>query len=191
MAMVEAVTGQHWRDYFVARVRDPAGMGDAQFLNPLNPSGSMWASITEYASFVRTLFHDGRDGAAVVLSAEAVALQQANHMPPDVVRVSTPEPDLEYGLNNWRWCYQPVDARVLGDANQIVPDLSCASEHLTGHSGKGGFGPWIDVQRGIYGVFAMREETSGNPEDYTPEELNRLKLVRLYSGLAFDNLPAD
>ncbi|MBU1429521.1 beta-lactamase family protein [Myxococcota bacterium] len=184
VAIVEQQIGAPWTDYFAIRIAEPAGMGAVAFRDPMAPSGSLRASVRQYAAFVRALFHD-LDGASVLLSVEALAAQQANQMPPGVVRLITPQPDLDYGLNNWRWCYEEVDAGVLEDASQIRPDSSCEAVHQTGHAGKGGFLPWIDLTHDRYGVYAMREASSSDsPEDYSPEEVAMTAIVRLYSGIA-------
>ena len=184
VALIESQLGFSWIDYFNSRVVEPAQMGNAFFRNTMNPSGSLRASAREYAAFVKTIFHDF-SGAGVILSAEAVAEQFANQMPEGVVKLFTPRQDLDYGLNTWRWCYLGVDANVLQDTEQIQVDPSCDVIHQTGHAGKGGFTPWIDLTHSRYGVFSIREDFVGDQaDDYSQEVLELITLVRLYSGLA-------
>lgn len=113
-------------------------------------------------------------------------------MPENVVYLKTPQEGLEYGLNVWRWCYRPLtpEALLAIDVDAILGarDPSCNEIHQTGHSGKGGYQPFIDRKRGFYGVYAMREPSPGPGDEYTPEELGLTTSVRLYVGLVVEAL---
>ena len=166
----------------------------------MNISGSLRASVADYAKFVRAVFHDGQPGAnAIVLSPAAVQEQEKSQMPPGVVYLSQLQPGLEYGLNTWRWCYQDIDAETLlafgRDPNSFEPadvlamqDSSCTGVHQQGHGGKGGYQPFVDRKRGFYGVFAMREPSPGAGDQYSFSELTLTAVVRLYAGLVVDQL---
>jgi CubicO group peptidase (beta-lactamase class C family) len=191
-AMIEVASGQSFETLYETLVKNPLGLL-AQYKNPTLISGSLHSSVADYSKFVRAVYHDGAgDHATAILSKAAVTAQEASQMPPGVVYRGTPQPGLEYGLNTWRWCYQPLAAATLlaldGTAIQAALDPSCAAVHQQGHGGKGGYQPFIDRARGIYGVFSMREPSPGGDATYTTAETNMTTTARLYAGLVADEL---
>ena len=195
-AMIELATGQSFPILYKTLVKDPIGLtGD--YTNPNNLSGGYWTSVSDYAKFVRAIFHSKDPTSKLkILSFEATNEQEKSQMPPGVVYRMSPQKGLEYGLNTWRWCYKYMTAEQLLDPNiaanpteaMSYQDTSCTQVHQQGHGGKGGYHPFIDRKRGMYGVFSMREASAGGGADYEANELNTTALVRLYSGLVVENL---
>lgn len=181
-AVVEQLSRMPWTTVYETLVATPAGMA-AAYRSQTLLSGSLRSSVSDYAKFVRALFHDGRDGTRTILSAAAIEQQERSQMPPSVAYLITPQPGLEYGLNIWRWCYAPHGPEILDDPTAIVADATCTAVHQSGHGGKGGFQPWIDRERGFYGVFSMREPSPAGGADYTVAEVSITTAVRLYAGL--------
>jgi D-alanyl-D-alanine-carboxypeptidase/D-alanyl-D-alanine-endopeptidase len=197
-AMLEVATGETYAELFERLVQTPTGM-TAFYQDEKSIAGSMRASVSDYARFVRGVYHSGTPGA--LLSAAALAEQEKNQLPPNVVRLSQLQPGLDYGLNTWRWCYEARTAEELlafgRTPEEFTPedllgiqDPSCAVIHQQGHGGKGGYQPWVDRRRGFYGVFAMREPSAGGGDDYSYSELSLTAVVRLYAGLVIDELRA-
>jgi serine-type D-Ala-D-Ala carboxypeptidase/endopeptidase len=197
-AMVEVATGESYDGLFQRLVRRPTGMS-AAYQNPTEISGSLRASVRDYARFVRDIFHAGVPGG--LLSAEALLEQEKNQFPEGLVRRSQLQPGLDYGLNTWRWCYRNTDAETLlafgqdpdafsSEEAQALQDSSCTEIHQQGHGGKGGYQPWVDRPRGFYGVFAMREPSPGGGDDYSASELSLTAFVRLYAGLVVEAMRA-
>ena len=194
-AAVEKVTGEPWAETFARLVTAPLGVSWAYgpptaAANP-NMAGSIRASVAEYARFVRAIYHDGLGGPRTLLSAEAVAEQERSQMPPGVTPLLTPQPGLEYGLNNWRFCFEtPTDLAFLTSGEALVIDTSCGATFAVGHSGKGGFVPWIDVAQGYYAVYAMREDSPGDDATYTGAEIDLAANIRLLTSLIMAKHPA-
>ncbi|MCU0673976.1 MAG: beta-lactamase family protein [Myxococcota bacterium] len=197
-AMLEVATGEPYTDLFQRLVQAPTGMS-AFYQSEKNIAGSMRASVSDYARFVRAIYHAGAPG--TLLSAEALEEQERNQLPPDVVRRSQLQPGLDYGLNTWRWCYRNTDAETLLALGRTpeaftpedllgIQDASCSELHQQGHGGKGGYQPWVDRRRGFYGVFAMREPSAGGGDQYSYSELSLTAVVRLYAGLVVEELRA-
>lgn len=184
-AMIEALSGKDWLTVYQQLVATPLEL-TSTWLNPKNPAAGFWSSVSEYSLFVRALFHDRLDGADRILTREAIEEQTRSQMPDGVVYLITPQPGLEYGLNNWRWCTRTVGPSILEDPTTIVADPSCTEVHQTGHGGKGGYQPWIDLKRNFYGVYSMREPSPGAGSEYTPEEQYLTAVVRMYAGLVID-----
>jgi D-alanyl-D-alanine-carboxypeptidase/D-alanyl-D-alanine-endopeptidase len=184
-AVVEQLARMPWPMVYETLVATPAGMA-AEYRSETLLSGSLRASVSDYAKFVRALFHDGRDGDRTILSTAGVEQQERSQMPAGVAYLMTPQPGLEYGLNTWRWCYAQHGPEILDDPTAIITDASCTGVHQTGHGGKGGFQPWIDRERGFYGVFAMREPSPAGGADYTVAEVSITTAVRLYAGLVIE-----
>jgi CubicO group peptidase (beta-lactamase class C family) len=197
-AMVEVMTGQSFASLYQRLVRGPTGMS-ANYQNPTEISGSLRASVTDYARYVRAIYHSGAPGE--LLSAEALAEQERSQFPQGVVRRSQLQAGLEYGLNTWRWCYRNMDAatvlafgqnpeRFSADDSGDFQDSSCTEIHQQGHGGKGGYQPFVDRPRGFYGVFAMREPSAGGGDQYSASEQSLTAFVRLYAGLVVEELHA-
>lgn len=195
-AMLEVATGESYASLFERLVRTPVGMS-ATYQNPTEISGSMRTSVTDYARFVRAIYHSGAPG--TLLSAEALEEQERNQLPAGVVRRSQLQPGLDYGLNTWRWCYRNTDAETLlafGRTPEAftpedllgVQDATCSEVHQQGHGGKGGYQPFVDRPRGFYGVFAMREPSAGGGDQYSYSELALTAVVRLYAGLVVEEM---
>jgi serine-type D-Ala-D-Ala carboxypeptidase/endopeptidase len=182
-AVVEKITGTAWSSVFQAKIQTPLGT-KMTYKSVKNLAGSMEASVSDYAKFVRGIQQDAL-GNKVLLSKVAVEAQRASQIPAGAARLIGPQPGFDYGLNNWRWCYSPFDeATVLGDLTKLSIDNSCSQVFQTGHGGKGGYQPFIDAQGRYFAVFASREESAGAGDQYNNEELALTMRVRLLTHLA-------
>lgn len=149
-AIMEDAAGQSFQSLFLERIAEPLGMQGAYFCHPIhcdvaspsavtNPlvGGGLKISAADYGNFLRMISNDGVFEGRRILSEEAVDALSAIQTN-GLKRGSMPEvakPDWEYALG--QWCNEPGagTCRVLQSA--------------------GAFGtyPWIDRERGIFGVF--------------------------------------
>jgi serine-type D-Ala-D-Ala carboxypeptidase/endopeptidase len=185
-AVVQKLTQKSWNEVFAAKVQNPLGTSMA-YKSTKNLAGSVTASGTDYAKFVGAIFHDGLGILPKrLLSKEAVLAQRANQLPTGVVRLIDVQEGFDYGLNNWRWCYQSFDlAAAQSDPRKIQTDASCSAVFQAGHGGKGGYQPFLDAGGGkYYAVFSTREDSPGPGDVYTPEELGVTLRVRLLTHAA-------
>jgi len=183
-AVVEAITGKSYSTVFAERVATPLGL-TMKYRSDTNLAGSIGTSVTDYARFVAAVFHDGLgQGPKRVLSVDAVAQQRKAQVPASVTVLMTPQPGLDYGLNTWRQCFEPFDASAIANPDTAKRDPSCKSVFINGHSGKGGYTPFLDVGGRYYAVFAMREVSPGGGADYTADELSVSDSIRMLTHLA-------
>lgn len=181
-AVVERLAAKPWVEVLAEKVESPLGVRFA-YNNQTNPNiaGGIQTSLESYAKYVRAVFHDGRDDARRILSRAAVEAQRSAQAGPRTTTVLvSPQPDFDYGLNNWRYCFQPLAANAFANPALIVPDRNCsAGPFAVGHGGKGGYNPWVDMRNDVYAVFATREASPGGGADYTDEEQGVSVAVRL------------
>lgn len=184
-AVVEKLAQKSFAEVFAAKVSGPLGLASTSYKSPKNLAGSVDSTVVDVARFVGAIFHDGRgDAPRRVLSPAAANAQRANQMPAGVVRLTGPQPEADYGLNTWRWCFAPLEASVLADVTKLVVEPSCAHVFQSGHGGKGGYEAFLDVGGGYYAAFAAREKSGGGGAEYTDDELQLTVKVRLHTHLA-------
>ncbi len=148
----ERVTGKSWHELFVARIAVPVGLSNTRF-GALQPVGSEagttplpWiaggavSTLADYARFVRMLIGKGEIDGRRVLSAESVAAMLRDQVRPEVAvrAVGFDGDDVRYGLGTW--------IERLADGAERVSD-----------PGAFGWTPWIDLDLGVGGVFAVRD----------------------------------
>jgi serine-type D-Ala-D-Ala carboxypeptidase/endopeptidase len=183
-AALEAVTGKPFDAVFEAKVRSRLGL-TMRYTNDSNLAGSIRASVADYAKFVAAVFHDGLgDGAPRLLSKAAVEEQRADQVPASALVRMSPADPFRYGLNTWRFCYPQFSLADVGDEVTTKHDPSCAAVFQSGHGGKGGYTPFLDVGGRYYAVFAMREESEGGGAEYPAAERGLTHRVRLLTHLA-------
>lgn len=148
----ERVSGRSWHELFAARIAAPVGMPDTRFgaLQPIGGepgttalpwvAGGAVSTLADYARFLRLLVAGGTANGKRVLREESIALMWRDQVPPSV-EVRAPGLDLgeaRYGLGTW------LIALDGGAIRATDP-------------GAFGFTPWVDLDRGIGGVFAVRD----------------------------------
>lgn len=150
--VAERVTGKSWHDLFAARIAAPLDLRHT-FFGALQPiaadvgktalpwvAGGAVSTLADYTSFVRLLVGKGEIDGRRVLSEESVATMLRNQVPP-LVEVHAPGMDLgdvRYGLGSW---ITAIDA----------------SARRASDPGAFGFTPWVDLDLGIGGVFAVQD----------------------------------
>lgn len=148
----ERVTGRSWHQLFAERIARPLGMTNTRFgtLLPVGGepgsaalpwvAGGAVSTLEDYASFVRMLLDQGKAGGRQILSAASVAAMLRDQVAPavEVRAVGFEARDVRYGLGTW---LLPVAG---GGLRATDP-------------GAFGFTPWIDLDLGIGGVFAVRD----------------------------------
>lgn len=149
-AIMEDVAGQSFQSLFFKRLAEPLDMRSAYFCHPLdcdvstpgavtNPliGGGLKISAADYGNFLKMIASGGIYNGRRILSEEAVA-DLSTVVTAGLNRGAMPGvagPDWEYALG--QWCHEGEDGncRVMQSA--------------------GAFGayPWIDKERGLFGIF--------------------------------------
>lgn len=149
-AIMEDVAGQSFQSLFLERLAEPLEMKDAYFCHPLdcnvekpeavtNPlvGGGLKISAADYAAFLRMIAGGGSHNGLRILSEGAVA-DLSMVVTVGLERGAIPgvaASDWEYALG--QWCHE-------GEAR------SCRVLQSVGAFGAY---PWIDKDRGIFGIF--------------------------------------
>lgn len=149
-AIMEEAAGQSFQELFLERLAAPLGLKDTYFCHPLNCNagthedvtnpligGGLKISAADYGKFLQMIASGGEHNGRRILSEEAI-LELSKVVTVGLNRGDIPgvsRPDWEYGLGHWCNEGEAANCRVM----QSV----------------GAFGayPWIDKQRGIFGVF--------------------------------------
>lgn len=151
----ERVTGKSWHDLFAERIAGPLGMRDTKFgtLLPVGGdagtttlpwvAGGAVSTLDDYATFVRMLVTQGRVGDRQILQPETIAGMFRDHVPSlvEVKAVGFDADSVRYGLGTW--------IEDLGKGAVSVSD-----------PGAFGFTPWIELDLGVGGVFAVRDRVN-------------------------------
>jgi CubicO group peptidase (beta-lactamase class C family) len=171
-AALEVISGRSFNAIYEAKVQKPLGLS-MRYASDTNLAGSIRGSVSDYARFVAAVFHDGLgDGPKRVLSKEAVEEQRKDQVPANALIRMSPADPFRYGLAD------------VGDEPTVQHDPTCAAVFQSGHGGKGGYNPFLDVGGAYYAVFAMREESAGGGAEYTAAERGITMKVRLLTHLA-------
>lgn len=148
----ERVTGKRWHDLFAERIAAPCGMRDTKCGTLLPPGGEAgtaklpWvaggfvSSLDDYTRFLQMLVRKGEvDGLRVLSEASIAAMwrdQVADFV--EVQPVGFAAEWVRYGLGTWITRAAPGALRV-------------------SDPGAFGFTPWIDLDLGVAGVFAVKD----------------------------------
>ncbi len=182
-AGLEAVLGQSFQSLFERLVVDPLDV-EMGFADELNLAGSLRTSVVDYTRFVDALRRDLRGAEpTALLSSEALIEQRSPQVPEDAVALISPSEHFAYGLNVWRFCTETLSAEEVMalDAAGLVArvDPTCAEQFVFGHSGKGGYTPFVDEQ-GRYGaVLSVRQDSPGPGDQYDEDQVLLSARVRL------------
>lgn len=150
--IAEIASGKEWCELFEEKIADPLGMTETDY-NGLgktnNPriAGSIQTSAHQYAKFLEMLLAGGSYNGKQILSQHAVDEMLKDqtggvpivHSPWSQYRAPPPvAEEVRYGIGCWR--------EVIDDAG--IREASS--------QGAFGFSPWIDVERNLAGVLAVR-----------------------------------
>ncbi|MBU7034833.1 MAG: beta-lactamase family protein [Theionarchaea archaeon] len=156
--IAEVASGKDWLDLFEERIAHPLGLRETDF-NGLgatrNPriAGSIQTSAHQYARFLQMLLAEGRYNGHQVLSSEAVheMLKDQTHGVPIIYspwqQYEHPLPvaqEVRYGIGCWR---------------EVIDETGAIKEASS--QGAFGFSPWIDVDRNLAGVLAVKSRLTG------------------------------
>lgn len=148
----ERVTGKSWHELFAERIAAPLGLRHTKFgaLQPLADapgttplpwvaSGAV-STLDDYARFLRMLVAEGRVGDRQVLAASSVQAMWRDQVPElvEVRAVGFDADDVRYGLGTWI-------ERLEGGGSRVSDP------------GASGFTPWLDLDLGVAGVFAVQD----------------------------------
>ena len=148
----ERVTGKTWHELFEERIAGPLGMRNTKFgaLQPVAAeagtaalpwvAGGAVSTLDDYARFVRMLVAKGEFEGRRVLAQTSVEAMLRDQVPGfvEVHGVGFDAEDVRYGLGTW--------IAKIGDGATRVSD-----------PGAFGFTPWIDLDLGVGGVFAVTD----------------------------------
>ncbi|RMH25151.1 MAG: class A beta-lactamase-related serine hydrolase [Planctomycetota bacterium] len=143
--VAEVVSGRDWESFFVSAVGGPLGLDsiDYQGLGPTtNPriAGGAQSNLRDYGRVMAMLLGGGEVDGVRVLGEQTVAEMMMDRTA-GLPRRSPPPPggeDYGYGFGGWV-------SRVDADGTTV------------GFTSPGAFGftPWVDLERGIYGVIMI------------------------------------
>lgn len=148
----ERASGKRWHDLFAERIAAPLGMRHTKF-GALLPVGSdagtttlPWvaggavSTLDDYARFLQMLANGGEYHDRRVLAAGSVAAMFRDQVPEmvEVQAIGFDAESVRYGLGTW------IEALPGGAVRVSDP-------------GAFGFTPWIDLDLGVAGVFAVRD----------------------------------
>ncbi|MBX9813537.1 MAG: beta-lactamase family protein [Sphingomonas sp.] len=169
-AMAEAATGKPWAQLFREEVGAVAGLS-AQTLFTLpsntNPrvAGGGVSTVDDYARFLDALLANRLLSDIPTYIADRTAGLAVLNTPD----VTIANGEWHYALAAWRECDdRPFSAR-------------CASQRLVSSPGAFGWTPWIDYDRGYWGLIAMNEGVNGSIESVRLEQ-ELQPLINAYLG---------
>lgn len=150
----ERVTGKRWHDLFAERIAAPLGMASTKFgtLLPVGGepgtaklpwvAGGAVSTLDDYTRFLRLLAGKGEFEGRRVLSEASVAAMWKDQVPSyvEVQAIGFESEHVRYGLGTWLLPIEGVDG------GWRVSD-----------PGAFGFTPWLDLDLGIAGVFAIQD----------------------------------
>ena len=139
--VAEVATGQSWQQLYFNRIKTPLGMASSGFGLVPNPQigGGAVATLGDYAKLLQMHHQLGAVNGQQVLSPGAVIEMQKDQTF-GVPIAYTPHPDSRrYGLGIWR------------DIVSGPAAVQLSSQGLFG------FSPWLDNDRGYFGVFLVED----------------------------------
>ncbi|WP_342248998.1 serine hydrolase domain-containing protein [Sphingomonas sp. OTU376] len=170
-AMAEAASGQSFPSLFRQQVADPAGMSSRtaySIPSTSNPrlSGGGVSTAEDYAAFLSAML-----GGRLLTDLDTYVADRTAGLPvlasPDV---TTSMGEWHYGLASWHECDDtPFSSR-------------CATARLISSPGAFGWTPWIDFDRGYWGLIAMYEPIGGSQQGVALEQQLQ-PLINTYLGL--------
>lgn len=159
----ERVTGTSWHALFASRLAAPLGLQHTSFgeLLPVGGqpgtaalpwvAGGAVSSLADYTRFLRMLAGKGSLDGKRVLSEASVQQMFRDEVEPNVEvhAVGFTAGKLRYGLGTW------IEALPSGGVRVMDP-------------GAFGFTPWLDLDLGVGGVFAVRDRAARVLENLRP-----------------------
>jgi CubicO group peptidase (beta-lactamase class C family) len=161
--IAEVASKKTWDQLFETYLRQPLGLSpDTRYgggtvanrriltMATHNPrlDGGLRISTNDYGIFLRMIYNNGKVGDRQVIRPELVALMERSQFSPRTQVRFSPAAGypykMEYGLGNWVEC----------------PEGRC-DRGINSSLGAFGFFPWIDRQKGYYGVLAMEQNRGG------------------------------
>ena len=144
-AMAEAATGRTFVDLFDQQVRGPSGMSTAteiRFPSRTNPrlSGGGFSNARDFGSFLTALL-DRR----MLSDIADYTRDRTDGLPMINSPTGSTGASWQYALASWKEC----------DDAAFTP--ACAQASLLSSPGVFGWTPWIDFDRGYWGLVAMRD----------------------------------
>lgn len=139
--VAEVAGGDSWTELFDSRIAAPLGLEETRWPGAMpRVAGGIVTSRDDYARLLRMLLDSGVLDGRRILSAGAVAAMERDWTEGTVVEQPAPLRDFGYGIGMW------IDR---ADSAGRAVELSS--------TGAFGFTPWIDRERGLFGVLAVRQ----------------------------------
>lgn len=148
--MAEVAVGADWNDIFDQQLRQPLQLApevayysaprQAIGANPINPliAGGMRASMNDYASVLRFVYHKGEWQGSQLLAPEIFDAQAVEPFPNVIIGQTPSALYARYGLTAWLEC--------------ATPATGCST---ISSPGAFGFTPWLDRDAGYYAILGM------------------------------------
>ncbi|GJL92122.1 MAG: metal-dependent hydrolase [Hyphococcus sp.] len=144
-AAAEIATGETWRNLFDRKIAAPLGIESARWGHPFNGSdvatpqlgGGLYITIDDFGAFLTALSNDGKP----ILKAPSLD-EMLSNVRGDAAGIDVPSVISEpFGYGLGVWC-------------EVDETAECAFAHSTGAFGTM---PWIDKEKGVWGVIMMRD----------------------------------
>lgn len=150
--VAEVVSDMPWIGIFNEMMAIPLGLKLTDYgatLNPILSEGYVVSTLDEYGAFLQMLLDNGVSKTGErILTAEALAELHGDQTANVRIALSPGGPDTKYGLGVWRSAI---------DENGIAQRISSP--------GGGGFTPWIDLERNLYGILMIEDRIERVWED--------------------------
>jgi CubicO group peptidase (beta-lactamase class C family) len=152
--VAEVASGMEWSDLFRTRIAEPAGLQHTDYFAygvTANPrvAGDGRGTLDDYGRFLTMILNGGEIDGKRVLSEAAIAEMRRDQTAGAPIRYTIYQnfghlnpalPRARYGIGVWR--------EVVDDRTGEVVEISS--------QGALGFSPWIDFERNLAGVLAVR-----------------------------------
>lgn len=167
-AVAEKVTGKAWNDLFRERIAKPCDMPDTTFAkvaenrNPMLAGGAS-SSLPDYAHYLEMIAGRGTYRGRRVISEASVREMQRDQSGAAPMKAASNDRmgrASHYGLGEWLDVQAP-DGRPIQVSSP----------------GAFGFRPWLNLDRGLFGVFMMRR--AGFRAPYANDTFDPWKLIDL------------
>jgi CubicO group peptidase (beta-lactamase class C family) len=167
-AVAEKVTGKAWNDLFLERIAKPCDMPKTTFAkvaantNPMLAGGA-WSSLPDYTHYMEMIAGRGVYRGRRVISEASVREMQRDQSGAAPMKAASNDRmgrASHYGLGEWLDVQAP-DGRPIQVSSP----------------GAFGFRPWLNLDRGLFGVFMMRR--AGFAAAYANGAFDPWKLIDL------------
>lgn len=157
-AMAESATGKSWTTLFREQVANPVGMTATFYSTPSASNPRIAGGVTSTANDSARLLQAMLDGSLIRQRDTFIMPRTAG-----LVVVTTPDASTAYG----QWLYAFGAWRECDDTPFST---ACTNQPILSSPGAFGWTPWVDFNRGYWGLIATQAGFSGSVESVRLEQ---------------------